>query len=120
MWNRSLVEYPTCALCDAGEIEDAKHLIYDCIAFHEERKDWRKMCMELEHSEFTLLESVMFRDKELLLKVCKLASTILVKRFKGNLDFWPKKEDKLEEEEETKSNSDNEVVPEGQQVGRVD
>ena len=39
----------------------------------------------------------MLGDKELLLKVCKLASAILIKRFKGNLDFWPKKEDKEEE-----------------------
>ena len=55
----------------------------------------------------------MFGDKELLLKVCRLASTILVKRFKGNLDFWLKKEDNLEEEE-NKSNFGEDGVPECQ------
>ena len=90
MWNRSLVEYPTCSLCDTGEVEDAKHLVYECSTFNEERKEWRNKCLESGNDEFTLLESVMLGDKELLLKVCKLASAILIKRFKGNLDFWPK------------------------------
>ena len=111
MWNRSLVEYPTCELCEIGAIEDAKHLIYECMAFHQERSELRKRATELEHYEFNVLESVMSRDKELLLKVCKLGSTILKKRFKGSLDFWPKKEENLEEEE-NQLHPGNDKVPE--------